>query len=272
MILVEEHPRNELVAEYVDRYQLFIIDKPAYLKTIPNGKIECYINVEGTFESLDLETNTFQNSGINGFIPATNQTTLYQIPEGLTCINIKLNLNILSLHGFKGFLSEWKSHQVSDLITEQKQTQIIKSIDKKNPALDVDLLDSSLVGYFKMQEHDPVIKKLISFIEIELTSEFKVARLADHMHMTTKTLERWTKKHFNLPPKELWKVIRFETTTSYLKNSQSCKLIDALSFGYYDQSHFIKECKRITGYSPKSFFSKLSLPTNDIIFENKPKN
>lgn len=268
MILVEEHPRNPELSEFVDRYQLFAINEAAYLKTIPNGKIECYLIEDGGFERLDAETNSFQSSDKSGFLPASNETTIYQIPERLVCINIKLNLDTLSLSTFEGFLSSWKTLPVKTFISDADQRLILASIDKHKPSFEVDLIDDILIKSFSHAERNIEISKLLNFIDQELNSEFKVTLLADYMNMSTKTLERLTRKHFMLSPKELWNVVRFENTTSYLKNTQASKLIEALSFGYFDQSHFIKECKKITGYTPKEFFSKLKLSTNDLIIES----
>lgn len=267
MILVEKNARNPELLEFVDRYQLFVISEAAYLKTVPNGKIECYLVEDGGFERFDAETNSFASSNKSGFLPASNETTIYQIPERLVCINIKLNLDTLSLATFEGFLSSWKTMPVNTLISDADQHLILESIDKRKPTFDVDLIDDILAKHFSLAERNIEINKLLHFIDQELNSEFKVTMLADHMNMSTKTLERLTRKYFMLSPKELWNVVRFENTTSYLKNTRSSKLIEALSFGYYDQSHFIKECKKVTGYTPKEFFSKLKLSTNDLIIE-----
>ena len=109
--------------------------------------------------------------------------------------------------------------------------------------------------------------KVIQLIEGQLTDQLRVVDLADKMNMSPKTMERWIKKQFNLSPKELLQVMRFEHVSSELKNQPNSKLIDSIEYGYYDQSHFIKECRKITGYSPKDFFSRMKLPTNDIIFK-----
>ena len=66
---------------------------------------------------------------------------------------------------------------------------------------------------------------------------------------------------------ELCKIFRFEKTTAYLQKNESAKLIEALDFGYYDQSHFIKTCKKITGISPRKLFERMKLPTKDLIVD-----
>ena len=133
-------------------------------------------------------------------------------------------------------------------------------------------MDQILANALKENDLNSEIVKLTELMEAHIHEDFRVNLLAEEMNMSSKTLERLTKKHFNLSPKNLWKVIRFEHTTSHIKRSETQKLIDSLSYGYYDQSHFIKECKKVTGYTPKEFFSKLKLSTNDLIFDDEKLN
>ena len=102
MILIEDHPCNPLVAKYIDRYQYFYIKEKGFFKTIPNGKIELYIVQSGAFEVWDDASHTFTPNQPCGFIPATSRVSLYEIPDHLICINIKFNLQILSLPLFEG--------------------------------------------------------------------------------------------------------------------------------------------------------------------------
>jgi len=55
-----------------------------------------------------------------------------------------------------------------------------------------------------------------------------------------------------------------------MKTTPSEMFVEALAFGYYDQSHFIRECKRIAGVSPKELFSNMRLSTPDLMVFNNP--
>lgn len=268
MNLVESLPIDPYVAGYVDRYQLFEVNEPAYLKTVPNGKIECYLIKEGHFERWDNTRNEFVSSGESGFLPASKATSLYAIPGRLLCLNIKFNLNVLELSFFDGFLTNWNDRQITELFGSA-WTLLLDAVDFTAKQLDVVLLDEQIHHAFSGMARDTQLSDAIHLIEHEQGDTIRLDDLADQLNMTRKTLERWIKKHFNLTPKELVQVLRFESTTAHLKSNASQRMIEALQFGYYDQSHFIKECKKITGYAPKEFFSKLKLSTNDIIIENQ---
>jgi AraC-like DNA-binding protein len=269
LILIEDHPINPLVAKYVDRYQFFHIKDKGYFKTIPNGKIELYIVSAGAFRLWDEESEVFNTSQSFGFIPATSKVSLYEIPDHLICLNIKFNLNVLGLPFFEDFLMDWQSHSVADFIPPKEIQQLKSLITSGLKNLPINIIDRILNDPLEESNVNHEVVQLIELMEEYIHSDFRVTSLADRMNKSPKTLERLTKRKFNLTPKNLWQLIRFEQATSHIKRSNTSRLIESLAYGYYDQSHFIKECKKITGYSPKEFFSKLKLSTNDLIFENE---
>ncbi|MDW3194305.1 MAG: AraC family transcriptional regulator [Cytophagales bacterium] len=267
MTLCEEHPKDLAVSKYIDRYQLFMIQEPAFFKTIPNGKIECYMVKSGEFKTWDVPSQSFISGGSSGILPATNQPTFYHIPGKLICLNIKLNLNIVGLSMFNGLLTNWAGFDVANLIPLEEQQRILAKCSESDMTIPVSDLDAAIELSLCRNPINSQVEKVVALMEDQLTSKFKVSDLASNMAMSEKSLERMVKKQFNLTPKELWQVIRFQHASHKLKNQPNSKFIDALEFGYYDQSHFIKECRKITSYSPKELFSKMKLPTNDLAFE-----
>ncbi|MEM8509448.1 MAG: helix-turn-helix transcriptional regulator [Bacteroidota bacterium] len=267
MILIEECPRVSSLKQYVDRYQVFVIEEPAFLKTIPNAKIECYLVKKGGFAEWDTALQSFVMYPRSGILPATNQTSLYRIPATLICLNIKFNLDILAFPLFSNLLTHWKDFDIADVIPEKEQKNVLSRITREDPAIDVEKLDAVIAHALSNQPIDKKLNKLVKLMQDQIANKLKVVDLANSLHMSQKSTERWIRKQFNLTPKKLLQVIRFEHVSRKLKNHPNKKLIDSLEFGYYDQSHFIKECQKITGYAPKDLFYKMKLPTNDIIFE-----
>ena len=267
MLLIEMFPENADLAKYVDRYQLFIFTKPAIFKTIPNGKIECYLIKEGGFIKWDFDSESFISSSKSGILPATDKASLYHIPSHITCLNIKFNLNIVGLSLYNKLLTNWKDFNTAKIIPEIDQEHFFNLIDEENPSIDVAGLDRVIQNSLNNQVVNNRIDFLLKLVQDQSSRKFRVIDLAKSLNMTQKSTERWIRKQFNLTPKKLLQIIRFEQVSNSLKNQSSLELVDSLKFGYYDQSHFIKECQNISGYSPKEFFSKMKLSTNDIIFE-----
>ncbi len=267
MKLIEARPNSTFLQKLIDRYQFYHFQNGVVAKSIPNGKIEGWIVIDGQLELLDSQQNQFVPVEGYGFYPMSKEVNLFRIPEGLICLNIKMHLTVLSYPFFHGFFQHWRELSTASLFDEKSfaSIQALSFLQQEN--IDTSMLDKALERFFKQQKAVPKLSQIIVFMMERLNSSTKISDLANTMNMSTKTLERLTYKHFSLSPKDLWNIIRFGITTAHLRREETQKLIEALSFGYYDQSHFNKTCKKITGLSPKELFSQMKLPTNDLLFD-----
>lgn len=267
MKLIEARPRSTFLQKLIDRYQFYDFQKGVLAKSIPNGKIEGWTIISGQLELLDNQQNQFVPVAPDSFYPMSKEVTLFRIPETLICLNIKMHLTVLSYPFFHGFFQQWRDLSTRSLF-DRKSFENIRALSfLQQETIDTTILDKALERFFQRQKAIPQLMQIIAFMMERLDSSTKISDLANTMNMSTKTLERLTYKHFSLSPKELWNIIRFGITTAHLRKEKTQKLIEALSFGYYDQSHFNKACKKITGLSPKDLFSQMKLPTNDLLFE-----
>ncbi|MEQ9405736.1 MAG: AraC family transcriptional regulator [Cyclobacteriaceae bacterium] len=267
MKLIESHPLDPYVQLFIDRYQYYDFNETTFIKAVPNGKIESWIINEGECQLWNETDQCFEDGFNDSFYPAGNRISFFKINKKLRCLNIKWKLTALSLSFLKNFLTDWQSLSVKEFLGAECEK--LRSMEfLNNQSMDTSLLDSLLSNVIRRNEEEHHILKIIQCIEHEFPNGFKVDELSDKMHTSSKTIERNIKNYFSLSPGELSRIIRFSNTTQHLKGNGSLRLSEALSFGFYDQSHFIRECRKITGYSPTEFFSRLRLPTNDIIFES----
>src|ERR1700722_1840802 len=84
--------------------------------------------------------------------------------------------------------------------------------------------------------------------------------LAKRHSIGFRSLERLFKNNVGLAPKELSKIIRFQSVLKRLKDNNFDDNFLRLAFemGYYDQSHFINEIKAFTGQTPSQLRSLLN--------------
>jgi AraC-like DNA-binding protein len=69
--------------------------------------------------------------------------------------------------------------------------------------------------------------------------------------------ERCFKACTGSPPALFQRIARFQRTYRMLENGTAVSLTDiALDSGYFDQSHFIREFKRLSGLNPRDYFVK----------------
>lgn len=83
-----------------------------------------------------------------------------------------------------------------------------------------------------------------------------VRELADHFNLSERQFERKFKEYSGFTPKKYLRLVRFGEACNRYKEAEYKTLSKiALSCGYYDQSHFIKDFKAFSGYLPSDFFS-----------------
>jgi len=83
-----------------------------------------------------------------------------------------------------------------------------------------------------------------------------VTELADYTGYSQKQLSRYFDKYVGLSPKEFIRINRFMLSLEYVKTRATDNLTDiAYRAGYYDQSHYIHECKQYAGMTPGQILS-----------------
>lgn len=84
--------------------------------------------------------------------------------------------------------------------------------------------------------------------------QLSIAELADEYSMSLRTLQRKFAQNLGVSPKTYARVMRFNQVMLLLKQAPDADWQDILyQCGYYDQMHFIKEFKKMTGKPPERY-------------------
>ncbi len=81
-----------------------------------------------------------------------------------------------------------------------------------------------------------------------------IRELASLANLSRRQLERKFKQATGLSPKRFCQLLRFQAALKEYPSSKKSLVAIALEYGYYDQSHFIQEFKRFSGYTPGQWF------------------
>ncbi|MEM9075776.1 MAG: helix-turn-helix domain-containing protein [Bacteroidota bacterium] len=85
----------------------------------------------------------------------------------------------------------------------------------------------------------------------EVSHDCNLSTIMDATGYSYSTLERYFKKETGLTPKKFQTLQRFKKVLRELSTTKNQDWQHyVLEYGYYDQSHFIKEMKRFTGHTP----------------------
>lgn len=100
----------------------------------------------------------------------------------------------------------------------------------------------------------PLLKSLLTDIH-HSEGEIAIQTLASKHNVGYKKIERLFKRHVGLTPKLYTRIVRYYQCVLAGLQTKNKRLTDmAYQGGFYDQMHFIKETKRLTGKTPSDLF------------------
>ena len=85
----------------------------------------------------------------------------------------------------------------------------------------------------------------------------KVGEISRHFGMSERELERKFNRLVGLSPKTFSRIVRFQAVLQSISLSAPTNILDTTyHFGYYDQSHLIKDFLRFSGMNPSDYFER----------------
>ena len=82
-----------------------------------------------------------------------------------------------------------------------------------------------------------------------------ISGLATMLNISERSLERRFQDHIGLAPKKFARIIRFQNAVRSIESADHPDFLDiALTFGYFDQSHLIRDFQEFCGQSPLEYF------------------
>ncbi|MBL8677831.1 MAG: AraC family transcriptional regulator [Myxococcales bacterium] len=124
-------------------------------------------------------------------------------------------------------------------------------------ASDVDasaaLLDAFFVAHLALDDGYESFARLLAAIT-DAHGGGTVEELAQREDVSVRQVERLFARHLGIAPKTIATVLRFQRALKALMRDPGCPLAEvAASAGYFDQAHFIKDFKRMSGGVPRGY-------------------
>ncbi len=122
----------------------------------------------------------------------------------------------------------------------------------KNNAERVTLAEEFLLKQIRPINNSPLEKAVQTLLKNN--GLIKLTKLLETTGFSTSHFRKKFKEEIGLSPKEFQKIIRINALAKYYRNNSNTSLTDlGYQFGYFDQSHFIKDFKTVTGVPPRQF-------------------
>ena len=130
------------------------------------------------------------------------------------------------------------------------------------------LLQSFLYERLMTRQSDPLVEAAVSLLYRDC-AVLPIERLAEHMRIGRRQLERRFVAMTGQTPVEVRRVARFQKTVRTLLLDPSSNMADAaLTQGYYDQAHFIRDFRTLVSTSPQRYLQAARMKTH---FYNTPR-
>lgn len=246
-------PQHRELSDYVDHY--WIVQNPTSLFS---GQQQLF-----AFPGLTPEMIIILEGQLNyrylGKYYCTNQSTLFAFLHGDIYLNFSQLIKFVvvvfkprALASVQPFLKvvsqEFIKQPIQPLSTLFSNfTNAFKNkLNISDPITVAHLLDEWLVGRFNIQR-----KGFVTELTSSMSPDFSLQTLREKTNYSVSTLERYFKQDAGLSPKRYQKLYRFRAAIENLYETKSADWSQYVyDFGYFDQSHFIKEIKAYTGFTP----------------------
>jgi AraC-like DNA-binding protein len=135
----------------------------------------------------------------------------------------------------------------SELLILEEQLCTASTDEKK-----VAVVEQFLVGRMRQTPPDQLVLTALSLIH-RSKGTIRIKELAKHLHTSQSPLEKRFRQAVGASPKKFAAIVRMKNTI--LLGSRVTSLTElGYEAGFYDQAHFIKEFKALTGDTPGEFF------------------
>jgi AraC-like DNA-binding protein len=274
-------PQNQLLKKYV---QYFLFFRKSGVKTVsyttfPNNNL-ClaiykqnnvdYINTGNTNSCIVRAGSQSYSSRLYGFHKTAFQANIYDSLDQICIIFYPSAIRAFTGEAYHNLLN---SEEVFDSMFHSKNTFLLEKIfDHDNFSARAALLEQHLFKNLHESIIPVKLKEALHYIsQNSHLGSFKIEELSKKLSISDATLFRLFTTHLGQNPKSYLKTVRFRTALHDIIHSGQSLTQLAYSNEYYDQSHFIHDCKSFSGYSPKQLMQKISVEQNALawIFNNE---
>jgi AraC-like DNA-binding protein len=267
------HPSDPL-KDYIDYY--FIIEKrkgdQLPVEVFPSPQAEMvftYGDENASYVSIgNAEEQLTSDYAISGFF--TKKAT-YRNHHTLGVIMV--GFKPWGIQAFTGFTVSEITNQNLNLkdIYPIRVRLLEDEIRNANSAQNrIAVIEKFLLEILRYPAIDPMMRAAVISIN-HSRGQAKIRSVANSFHLSEKQFKRRFVQSVGIPPKLFSRIVRFQHILT-LFDKMDIKLLDvAISSGFYDEAHFIKEFEQFTSASPKVFISNTRKTALGDYFDEKLK-
>ncbi len=126
--------------------------------------------------------------------------------------------------------------------------------DVEDSQAKIALLQTALTHLLQQNEKEYALLDHTLDLLAQTHGMMRIQDLAVHLGYTKRYLDRLFQEHVGVSPKSLASILRFQQVyQGWMQDRSPAFFRSQWPASYYDQSHFIKEFKRFTGFTPQQY-------------------
>ncbi len=152
-----------------------------------------------------------------------------------------------------------------DFLPRQVVSGVEEQLTKDSNNLQkISTIENFLLSLFSDRRSNNLIKTAVQKIVLS-NGTIKIKELASILNISVDAFEKQFRKIVGTSPKQFSSIVRLTSLINRKYNNQSLSEI-AYDYGYFDQSHFIKDFKMFTGKTPLDYFKNTFGPIKQIYY------
>ncbi len=255
----KEYKPHKLLSGFVECYWSALADKPPFREEeslIPDGTIELMFNFGDNYSQIkNGKKAEVKGSHVIGIrqnslrISQTNNQNIFSVRFKLGGIYPFLKIPVYS---FANDFFELDLLLGNDYKEIEEKLYEAKTGEKRTAIMD-DYLLRKIPG--KCYDEYLSVEASLNFLLKNSYQDIK--NITGSLNTNYKSLERNFQKVIGLTPAEVLKIRRFNNAVHSMYSCVYNSLTEvAYNCGYFDQSHFIREFKQLTTFTPREFLKE----------------
>ncbi len=253
-----QHCTDALASPSVDSCLLYDFRHSGPVDLHPDGHFEFIFQIRGEFDHLTNGKDWVQRPRL--FIGGLHNKSFVVNPKDCSSRLISVRIKAHEARNFlPGSLHHYKN-SIVDLedLYARNQVAILDELNPgKSTADSLKIVRRFLTSVYNNPESSPV-DHLLQLIE-HTRGDLRLEDMTECTGLSAAQIRKRFTEQVGMSPKEYARIVRFNHVAKHIQyHSQDSLTEIAYALGYYDQAHFIKDFRTITGISPKVFRRQLA--------------
>ena len=245
---------NHILPKYsglISTFRVYAFDKPTVLNLYPEGHHELLFQLRGRFAQKSVKANEWVVRPVNFLGGLHNQS--FQVKS------LDENAKIVSIRftplGARSFLPD-RLNLYKNALVELNNLDI--KAENLNWSERSDIAFIRQLDRFLIQLYRERKKNVVDLVLTELVKQHgfsSISSICKRLNVSQSYLRAQFNEQVGMSPKEYSKILRVNRIIELLDSNNYDSLTElSYRLGYFDQAHFIKDFKSVTGTSPNKYY------------------